>query len=173
MLLAKTQEPALLMPPALLTAPEAPMANLPQWGDPLASGRLLSNGPGAGGGMGAGNNGGVGSTDGPGFGPGPNPGPGGGHGTSSAGITAPKVLYQIDPEFSEEARRAKHYGTVILVVDVDTTGHAANVRITKSLGLGLDEKAVEAVLRWRFQPGRKNGKPVIVPATIEVNFHLL
>src|SRR5437867_3772383 len=86
---------------------------------------------------------------------------------------AAKVLYQVDPEFSEEARRAKHYGTVILVVDVDTSGRAVNFRIAKSLGLGLDEKAVEAVSRWRFRPAQKDGKPVVVPATIEVNFHLL
>jgi protein TonB len=52
-------------------------------------------------------------------------------------------------------------------------GRAVNVRIAKGLGLGLDEKAVEAVSRWRFRPGRKNGKPVVVPASIEVNFHLL
>lgn len=55
-----------------------------------------------------------------------------------------------DPEFSEKARRARHYGTVLLVVDVDTTGRAVNFRIAKSLGLGLDEKAIEAVSRWRF-----------------------
>jgi TonB family C-terminal domain len=88
-------------------------------------------------------------------------------------FTAPKVLYQVDPEFSEEARRARHYGTVLLVVDVDTTGRAVNFRIAKSLGLGLDEKAIEAVSRWKFQPGRRDGKPVTVPATIQVNFHLL
>jgi periplasmic protein TonB len=114
---------------------------------------------------------------GPGRGPGSGPGPGGpGSGVKLAsykGLTAPKVLYQIDPEFSEEARRAKHYGTVILVVDVDTTGRAVNFRVAKSLGLGLDEKAMEAVSRWKFRPAQKDGRPVVVPATIEVNFHLL
>jgi TonB family protein len=83
------------------------------------------------------------------------------------------VIYRVDPEFSEEARQAKHYGTVILVVDVDITGRAVNFRIARSLGLGLDEKAIEAVSRWKFRPGQRDGKPVTVPATIEVNFHLL
>jgi TonB family protein len=83
------------------------------------------------------------------------------------------VIYQVDPEFSEEARRAKYNGTVVLDVDVDITGRATNIRVSKSVGLGLDEKAVEAVLRWRFKPGLKDGKPILVPARIEVNFHLL
>jgi protein TonB len=173
MILASAKQPILLMDPALLTAPEMPVTTLTQWGDPLSSSLIPSNGPGSGGGMGGGKDGGIGDGNGPRHGPGPG-GPGGDGSTSVRGIyTAPKVIYQVDPEFSEEARRAKHYGTVILVVDVDTTGHAINFRIARSLGLGLDEKAVEAVSRWRFKPAMRSGKPVIVPATIEVNFHLL
>lgn len=171
LILTATKDPVLLMEPALLIAPDIPTANLPQWGDPLANSHVLSNGRGSGGSMGDGRGPGLGPGTGPGYGPGP-----GGTGASivsHTGATAPKVIYQIDPEFSEEARRAKHYGTVILVVDVDTRGRPVNIRIAKSLGLGLDEKAVEAVSRWKFQPGRRDGKPVIVPATIEVNFHLL
>jgi protein TonB len=134
---------------------------------------VYSNGPGTGGGMGSGDGEGIGPGKGPRYGPGPG-GPGG-DGTASVrgAFTAPKVLYQVDPEFSEEARQAKHYGTVILVVDVDTTGRAVNFRIAKSLGLGLDEKAMEAVSRWKFRPAQRNGRAVTVPATIEVNFHLL
>jgi TonB family protein len=173
MILVTAKEPLLLMEPALLTAPDVPMTNLPQWGDPLSNNSLYSSGPGTRGGMGDGDNGGIGPGKGPRHGPGPG-GPGGDGSTSVQGaFTAPKVIYQVDPEFSEEARRAKHYGTVILVVDVDPTGHAVNVRIARSLGLGLDERAVEAVSRWRFQPGMRSGKPVTVSATIEVNFHLL
>jgi protein TonB len=173
MILVAAKEPVLLMEPALLTAPEMPMTNLPQWGDPLSNSLISSGGPGSGGGMGGGKGEGVGDGKGPRHGPGPG-GPGGDGSTTVHGAySAPKVIYQVDPEFSEEARRAKHYGTVILVVDVDTTGHAVNVRIARSLGLGLDEKAVEAVSRWRFRPGMRSGRPVTVPATIEVNFHLL
>jgi protein TonB len=158
--------------PALLTAPDLSAMRLPDWGDPLANSRVPSNGSGARGGMGTGKEGGVGSGNGPGSGPGSSPGAAG-YRSLQSGITAPRVIYQIDPEFSEEARRAKLYGTVILVIDVDTSGRVVNVRIAKSLGLGLDEKAVEAVSRRRFRPGQRDGKPIIVPATIEVNFHLL
>jgi len=173
MILVTAKEPVLLMEPALLTAPEMPMTNLSQWGDPLSNSLISSGGPGSGGGMGGGKDGGIGDGKGPRHAPGPG-GPGGDGSTTVHGVySAPKVIYQVDPEFSEEARRAKHYGTVILVVDVDTTGHAVNVRIARSLGLGLDEKAVEAVSRWRFRPGMRSGRPVTVPATIEVNFHLL
>jgi len=173
MILVTAKEPLLLMEPALLTAPEMPTTNLPQWGDPLSNNFVYSSGPGTRGGMGSGDNGGIGPGKGQHYGPGPG-GPGGDGSTSAHGaFTAPKVIYQVDPEFSEEARRAKHYGTVILVVDVDTIGRAVNVRVARSLGLGLDEKAVEAVSRWRFRPGMRAGKPVMVSATIEVNFHLL
>jgi protein TonB len=141
----------------------------------LSSSMIPSSGPGSGGGMGKGKGGGFGPGDGEGYGPGPG-GPGGSGPVSmrlGGGFSPPQVIYQVDPEFSEEARRAKHYGTVILVVDVDTTGRAVNVRVARSLGLGLDEKAVEAVSRWRFRPGMRSGRPVAVQATIEVNFHLL
>jgi periplasmic protein TonB len=173
MILASTREPVLLMEPALLTPPDALATSLPQWGDPLSNSTVFSNGPGSGGGMGRGKDGGIGDGSGPGHGPGAG-GQGGDGIASSRGVfTAPKVLYQVDPEFSEEARLARHYGTVLLVVDVDPSGRAVNFRVAKSLGLGLDEKAIEAVSRWKFQPARRNGKPVTVPATIEVNFHLL
>jgi len=172
-ILVTSKRPLLLMEPALLTAPEMPTTNFPQWGDPLSNSTVYSGGPGTRGGMGSGDDGGIGPGKGSRYGPGPG-GPGGDGSTTVHGaFTAPKVIYQVDPEFSEEARRAKHYGTVILVVDVDAIGRAVNVRVARSLGLGLDEKAVEAVSRWRFRPGMRAGKPVTVSATIEVNFHLL
>ena len=62
---------------------------------------------------------------------------------------------------------------MVLYVEVDTAGKARNLRVIRSLGLGLDEKAIEAVQKWRFRPGQRNGQPVIVAATIEVNFRLL
>jgi len=89
------------------------------------------------------------------------------------GVTAPAVLYKIDPEYSEEARKAKYSGTVVLYIQVDESGHATNMRVVKGIGLGLDEKALEAVNKWRFKPGLKDGKPVVVEAHIEVNFRLL
>jgi TonB family protein len=88
-------------------------------------------------------------------------------------ISAPAVLRRVDPEYSELARRTKMHGTVLLSVVVGSDGMAHDVRVVKSLGGGLDEKALEAVRSWRFRPGRRNGVPVPVRAQIEVNFRLL
>ena len=83
------------------------------------------------------------------------------------------MRYKIEPEYSEEARKAKYSGTVLLSIEVDPSGRARNVSVTKGVGLGLDEKAIEAVNKWRFNPGLKDGKPVTVRAQVEVNFRLL
>jgi TonB family protein len=98
---------------------------------------------------------------------------GGGAFRVGGGVSAPTLLYKVEPEYSEEARKAKYQGTVILYIEVDPAGKARNVRVVRSLGLGLDEKAIEAVNKWKFRPGYKDGKPVTVAATIEVNFRLL
>ena len=83
------------------------------------------------------------------------------------------LLFKVEPEFSEQARQAKHQGVVILYGEVNTNGKLTNVRVVQGLGLGLDEKAIEAVKQWKFRPGYQNGRPVVAAATIEVNFHLL
>jgi TonB family protein len=167
--------PKLLMDPTLIGPPDVqlPNNNMNVWGDPLAKIGPPSNGPGSGGGIGSGSGGGVGSGKGAGFGPGEGGGMGGGVYRVGGGVTAPAVLYKIDPEYSEEARKAKYSGTVVLYIEVDQTGHAKNLRVVKGIGLGLDEKAIEAVTKWRFKPGLKDGKPVVVAAHIEVNFRLL
>jgi TonB family protein len=82
-------------------------------------------------------------------------------------------LFKVDPEYSEEARKAKYSGTVLISLIVDANGKAQNIRVVRSLGLGLDEKAMEAVAKWKFKPGMKGGQAVAVQATIEVNFRLL
>ncbi|HLK63909.1 MAG TPA: TonB family protein [Bryobacteraceae bacterium] len=89
------------------------------------------------------------------------------------GISAPVVLSKTDPAYTEEARAAKYQGTVLLGVEIGPDGKAQNVQVVRSLGLGLDEKAIEAVKQWRFKPGMKDGQPVTVQANIEVNFRLL
>jgi protein TonB len=89
------------------------------------------------------------------------------------GVTPPQLVYKVEPEFSEEARKAKHQGLVVLTIEVDARGNVRNIRVRQSLGLGLDEKAVEAVSRWRFRPAILNGKPVTTEATVQVNFQLL
>ena len=89
------------------------------------------------------------------------------------GVTPPQLVYKVDPEFSEEARRAKHQGVVVLTIEVDYSGHVRNVKVRQSLGMGLDEKAIEAVSHWRFRPGILDGKPVTTEAVVQVNFQLL
>jgi len=149
-----------------------PQVDLAVLGDPWGKPGPPSNGPGGGGGIGSGCCGGVGPGKGPGVGPGE-----GGAGIGIRGFagdfTAPVVIFKIEPEFSEDARKAKLQGIVMLSAEVDTNGRVRNVRVLRSLGLGLDDKAIEAVQQWRFRPGYRDGRPVVQSAIIEVNFHLL
>jgi len=89
------------------------------------------------------------------------------------GVMPPQLVYKVEPEFSEEARKAKHQGVVVLTIQVDSSGNVLNVQVRQSLGLGLDEKAIEAVSHWRFRPGILDGKPVTTEAVVQVNFQLL
>lgn len=89
------------------------------------------------------------------------------------GVSAPHLISKVEPEYSEEARKARLNGSVTLYVIVRPSGHAAGIKVIRPLGLGLDEKAIAAVEGWRFQPGEREGQPVSVAATIEVNFRLL
>jgi TonB family protein len=88
------------------------------------------------------------------------------------GVSAPVPVYQPQPGYTEEARKAQWQGTVLLSLVVNESGKATNIRVTKSLGMGLDEKAIEAIQKWQFKPGIKDGQPVPVLASIEVNFQL-
>jgi TonB family protein len=165
-----TIDPAILPPDVVL-----PQVNMAQYGDPLQRIGPPSNGNGSGGGIGSGDGGGVGSGHGGSAGPGDGDG---GFGPAvwrvgSGGVSAPALLFKVEPEYSEEARKAKYQGTVLLSIVVDASGKAQNIRVARSLGLGLDEKAIEAVRKWKFKPGYKDGRPVAVVATIEVNFRLL
>jgi TonB family protein len=89
------------------------------------------------------------------------------------GVTAPSILLKVEPEYSEEARRARMQGKVVLFVIIDPQGKPGSLKVIRSLGLGLDEEAIKVVEQWRFRPGMKEGRPVPVQATIEVNFRLL
>jgi TonB family protein len=171
----RNEHPKLTVEPTIVAPPDAvlPNVNLPNIGDPLAKLGPPSNGMGSGGGIGNGRGGGIGSGDGAGFGPGSGGGFGGGAFRVGGGVSQPQVLSKVDPEYSEEARKAKYSGTVLLQLVVDVDGKAKNVKVVKGVGLGLDEKAVEAVMKWKFIPGKKNGSPVPVYATVEVNFRLL
>jgi TonB family protein len=173
--MVSSSAPRLPITPTIIAPPDAvlPQNNLPNWGDPLGNLANLSNGQGTGGGMGSGKGGGIGSGTDSGFGAGEGGGLGGGIFRAGGGVSAPVVVYKVDPEYSEEARTAKYSGMVLLSVIVDAEGHARDIRVAKSLGMGLDEKAIEAVAKWKFRPGMIGGKPVNVRAMIEVNFRLL
>ncbi|MDR3701403.1 MAG: TonB family protein [Candidatus Sulfopaludibacter sp.] len=93
--------------------------------------------------------------------------------TLPPGSKPPILIFKKEPEYSEAARKAKYQGSVILYVEVDETGQPNNIKVLRSLGLGLDEKAIEAVKQWRFKPGTANGVPVTMPTQVKVDFSLL
>ncbi len=170
----RNEHPKLAVDPTIVIPPEVHLAsnNMPNLGDPMAHSMLPSNGTGSGGGIGSGSGGGVGSGSGPGFGPGEGGGTGGGVFHVGGGVSPPRPIYQPDPEFSEEARKAKYQGVCTLALIVGTDGRPTNIRVQSSLGMGLDEKAIEAVKNWRFEPAMKDGHPVRVEIAVEVDFHL-
>jgi TonB family protein len=136
-----------------------------QLGDPLSKLMTPSNGTGVGGGIGTGSGGGVGSGHG-----GPGVGPGIFH--VGEGVSAPRAIYTPEPEFSEEARKAKYQGVVVLKIIVGTDGRVHNPSVVRALGMGLDEKAIEGVKTWKFDPSKKDGRAVAVEMNIEVAFNL-
>jgi protein TonB len=165
----------LQVPPTLLGPPELrlpQMASNMAWGDPQSVLGQVSNGPGFGGGIGSGEGTGIGSGKGPGLGPGEGGGLGGGVYSVGGNVTAPIAIYRPDPPYSEEARKAKYQGTVIVYIVVDAQGNVADCHVVKPLGLGLDEKAIETIKTWRFKPGLRNGTPVAVRMLVEVSFRL-
>ncbi len=171
----RNEAPKLPVEPTVVVPPEIhlEMPHSGALGDPVSS--VLgppSNGTGSGGGIGSGSGGGVGPGRGPGVGPGWGGGIGGGAYRVGGGVTSPRLIYGPEPEFSEEARKAKYQGTVVLALVVGTDGRTYAIRILQSLGMGLDEKAIEAIRQWKFEPGRKDGVAVAVQVDVEVNFHL-
>ena len=87
-------------------------------------------------------------------------------------MSAPQLIYQVDPEFSEEARKAKFQGEVLVHLIVDATGRPTQVRVIRPVGMGLDEKAREAVAQYKFRPARKGGHAVPVELNVAVNFQI-
>jgi TonB family protein len=88
-------------------------------------------------------------------------------------MSPPRPLQKVEPQYSEDARIAKYQGLVVLSIEVGTDGRTHAIQVREPAGLGLDEKAVEAVRNWRFAPATRDGQPVSVAATVEVNFRLL
>jgi periplasmic protein TonB len=168
--------PKLAVAPNLLGPPQlnVPSPNMPNWGDPIQRVATDSSGPGGGAGIGSGNNGGVGSGTGGGLGSGEDGGAGGGvfdGGTHGYGF--PTCLYCPRADYSDEAVKVKYQGVVLLMAIITPDGRATDIHVAKGLGLGLDEKAIEAVRSWRFTPAKgPDGKPASVRVPIEVQFHL-
>ena len=169
----RNEHPALPAEPTLVGPPDIVLPQSDRFGDPMAN--ILnppSNGTGSGGGIGSGEGGGIGSGRGPGIGDGYGGGIGGGIYRVGGGVSAPRPIYDPDPEYSEEARKAKFQGTVLLSAVIGPDGRPKDLRIMRSLGMGLDQKAIDAVGKWRFTPGMRNEKPVSVLVSIEVSFRL-
>jgi protein TonB len=158
----RMENPKLAVQQAMVEAPDINI-NAADIGDPMGKVGPLSGGPGGPFGIGEGTGRSIGS----GLGQ-------GGISYKALGITQePKLLHAEEPEYTDEARRARYQGSVLLAIDVDVDGRVTNVRVIRSLGLGLDEKAVAAVQKWKFRPAIAGGRPVTAPAQVQVTFHLL
>ncbi len=158
--------PKLAVPPTLVGDPKMVMkSDLPNIGMTNGLNVGVSMGNGHGSGLGSGNGGGLGSGNGGGTG-------GGDFRIGVNGVSRPSLIYQTEPEFSEEARKAKFQGEVLVHAVIDANGRPTRLVITRPLGMGLDEKAKEAVMQWRFKPAMKDGHPVPVPLDIAVNFQI-
>jgi protein TonB len=161
-----TIAPKLAVEPTVVVQKDLKMADnsMPNIGMPNSPLNGVSMGNGTGTGIGSGN--------GSGIGPGSGGNIGGGVYHIGGAVRAPVLIYQVDPEFSEEARKAKFSGNVQVYLIVDEQGNPTHVRVVRGVGMGLDEKAVEAVRQYKFKPAMQNGKPVKVDLYIDVNFQI-
>ncbi len=162
------EQPKIKMPdPTIEVQKDLKMANnkMPMLGDPRSTlSGPKSMGTGIGTGLGAGNGSFQGVGSGGNF--------GGGLRRVGGGVSAPVPIHEVEPEFSEEARRAKFMGVVTVNLIVDDKGMPRNVHVARGVGMGLDEKAVAAVEQYRFRPAMENGKPVAVQLNVEVDFRI-
>lgn len=173
----QTFEKPLLPEPAAINVQkdiQLPDNNMPMIGtQSSANVTLASAGSGSGAGMGSGSGGGLGSGAGNGYGPGYGGNAGGGYYQVGGRISAPVVIHSVEAEFSDEARRAKYQGLCLIGLIVDAQGNPQDIHVVRALGMGLDEKAIEAIRQYKFKPAMKDGRtPVPVMITIEVDFRL-
>ncbi len=164
---APPEQPKIAMPePSIEVQRDLKMADspMPNLGDPRS---MVVSGS-----MGNGRGTGLGSGSGPGLGSGAGGNYGGGVRRIGGGVSSPELIFKVDPEFSEEARKAKFMGVVTVNLVVDPNGNPQNVRLVRGVGMGLDQKAIDAVKQYRFKPARENGKPVAVQLNVEVDFRI-
>ncbi len=158
--------PKLAVDPSINVQTDVKMtSNLPNLGVPNAPNVGVSS-------LGTGSGGGLGSGRGNGLGPGSGGNTGGGAYQIGGDVSAPRLIYQVDAEFSEEARKAKFQGEVVVALVVDATGRPTQIHVIRQVGMGLDEKAVEAVRQYRFTPAKKGGQAVPVMMNVAVNFNI-
>jgi len=160
-------EPKIKIEPTIEVQKDLKMSNvnMPNFGMPNAPAVGVSS-------LGNGSGTGIGSGNGSGLGPGSGGNYGGGVRKIGNGVLAPQLIYGPEPEFSEEARKAKFQGEVIVSLIVDTQGRPQRVRVPRPVGMGLDDKAIEAVKQYRFKPATENGVPVAVELAVAVNFQI-
>lgn len=176
-IVVRNEHPKLAVEPSVVVPPQVRLAenHMPNLGTPTPAPMPAappSNGIGSGGGIGSGAGGGVGVGHGPGVGSGSGGGIGGGVFKVGGGISAPQAISTPDPVYTDEARNAKTQGICVLWLIVDDQGHPRDLRVIHGLGHGLDAKAIEAVKQWRFQPATKDGQPVNVQISVQVEFRL-
>ena len=160
-------QPKIRMPaPTIEVQKDLKMANgdMPNLGMPNSPLLGSSMGNGAGSGLGSGSGSGLGAGTGGNY--------GGGLRRVGSGVSAPVVIFKVEPEFSEEARKAKFMGVVTVNLVVDTAGRPQNVHVVRGVGMGLDQKALEAVRQYRFKPALEGGHPVPVQVNVEVQFQI-
>jgi len=160
--------PAVLLDARSFASGTVNQIGLPEGGVPFGT----STGPGTGGGVGSGTGTGIGSGDGPGFGPGSGGGIGGGSYRPGGAVSRPKLLYDIKPRYTPQALRDKIEGTVWLEIVVTADGSVGDIRVLRSLDVGLDKEAIAAVRQWRFEPGRLGLDAVSVAVTVAMDFNV-
>jgi len=164
-LISVNEHPRLVIEQALMEAPELNIAAA-FVGDPLGISNFGGGRRGGLDGIGDGFRGGIGPGDGPKL--------GGRAAAPRERVTRnPEVIHKEEPEYSDEARQARYQGVVVLMIDIGLDGRPSNIRIVRGAGLGLDERAVDAVRKWRFRPALAGDRPVVAPAMVELGFHLL
>jgi periplasmic protein TonB len=162
-------EPTVVMPQQIHLADNS----LPDVGVPQSRQvAVASQGTGGGSGFGQGLGGGIGIGRGAGIGPGSGGGYGGGVMSVGGGVSAPQLVHSVHPEFTDEARQANYQGVVSIQLIVDANGNPENIQVIRHLGMGLDQKAIEAVRQYKFHPAMYQGHPVPVRLVVDVDFRL-
>jgi protein TonB len=161
--------PSVVMPEQIHIADNS----IPNMGAPQSTQvAMASQGTGAGSGFGQGLGGGIGAGHGGGLGSGSGGGYGGGVMSVGGGVSAPQLIHSVPPDFTNEARQANYQGVVSIQLIVDAYGNPENIQVIRHLGMGLDEKAIEAVRQYKFRPAMYQGHPVPVRLVVDVTFHL-